>query len=140
MKPKTKTIIGGCAAALVIVAVLLCAGYWLVFDTESPLNRESAFATVYEWARLSPIPNSSTNVSISAGGTMFSRAFTLEFDAPKADISSWLSNSPGTIGVTPTTTPKGEAHYQIDPGGGAQKAELFVSPDGTHVRVYTYWS
>ncbi|NLE39277.1 MAG: hypothetical protein GX621_14735 [Pirellulaceae bacterium] len=140
MKTKTKFLVGGCAAAAIIVLALLTVlDYWL-FDVNSPLNRDSAFACVYEWGRLSPVPASSTDVLIETTGSMLSREFRLEFTASKSDIDAWLLQSPGTQNVSPQTDPAGWRRYEIDPGGGAQHAELKVSPEGTRVQVRVYWS
>ena len=135
MKRKTKRIAIGCLGAFTLYG-----GCWLFFDIESPLNRNSAFSAVYEWARLEPIPSAAKNISISTTGSMFSREFNLNFDASKADIESWLSISPGTKSVTPEKTVQGDLYFKISPGGGAQGAEVTVSSEGTHVWVHAYWS
>ena len=139
-KKRLKTVCLGRGAVLLAFSIVGYAGCWYVFDAESRLNRESSFAAVYEWVRIDPIPSSATNISISTRGTAFTREFTLQFDAPKDKVLTWLKESPGPSETVPTTKPNGAKHYEIKPGSRATKAEIFVSPNGEHVRIHTYWS
>ncbi|TWT29205.1 hypothetical protein KOR42_55460 [Thalassoglobus neptunius] len=102
-------------------------------------NYHSALDATKEWAQLNEFPVTATNLTVETQGNMFTREFTVEFDAPLADIENWLRKSPGTNSVTPTTD--GDVrHYDIDPGGGAQHAELELDESQGHVKIHTYWS
>ncbi len=99
-----------------------------------------AMETIYAWARLSRIPKTSSNISIKASGSRFTREFVLEFDAPKSDISSWVGTCPGLLNAVRSIAPNGDVHFQIQPGAGAQFAELTILRNGSHILVRTYWS
>jgi hypothetical protein len=129
------------ASVTLFASVVLGAGLmWFVFDAESPLNRESVVSATREWARLDPFPSSTRNMRLETTGSLFSREFAVEFDAPKADVQKWLSSSPGTSESTPLHQADGSLRFEIKPGGGAQFASIIVSRDGTHVRIRAYWS
>ena len=85
------------------------------------------------------VPPSATNIRISTQGSMFTREFTLKFDAPETDMREWLENSPGTESVRPVVRGTVET-YKIEPGGGAQHAELQYDNEKARVVVTTYWS
>ena len=70
---------------------------------------------------------------------MFTREFTVEFDAPLADIDKWLNESLGTKNVTPSRVGNVRT-YDIEPGAGAQHAELELDENTGHVKINTYWS
>lgn len=102
-------------------------------------NYSSAISSTKEWARLDDFPPSATNITVSDYGSMFTRGFTIEFDGQIDEIVKWLSESPGTRGITPIID-RDVHKYQIDPGGGAQFAELEFDTNGGHVRIRAYWS
>ncbi len=152
MKKKHKKVIlaifGGCAG-IVVVTVLLTV-FWTAFalrrlfepvpNPTTRADRASAISLTREWARLAPFPETAKNLSIVVTGNIFTRGFKVSFRAPSADVQAWLAQSPGTKDLEPTMRPDGSRHYKIQPGGGAQFAELVVSPDGTEVRIRTFWS
>src|SRR5258706_1757550 len=123
--------IGGAA----VVGVL---GY-MFRSAESPFNRASAIRTTLAWGRLAPFPISAEEFTISAAGSMFTRGFRVSFIAPTADIERWLKQSPG-IGDAAVSFPKpGMRHFEIQPGGGAQHAEVTVDETKRQGSVYAYW-
>ena len=144
MKPRTKTlIIVLCLAFIALCLAFIALGaivVWLDFGPGSLISRESAIAATREWARLSPLPQSAVNLNIAIKGSMFTREFIIKFEAPSGDVQKWLSSSPGTTQTTPIQQDDGSLRYEIDPGGGAQFAEVTVSKDGTRVRIRAYWS
>ena len=106
-------------------------------------NQEETIDTVLEWGRLSPFPESAENVTIKTEGSMFTRAFRVTFTASKDEVTQWLSHSPGTQNVTPIPENDTSSKYVIDPGGGAQYAEIVireVNEQTLSVEIYTYWS
>ena len=115
--------------------VLGTAGYLYLQNA----NYHSAIEATKEWAQLSDFPSSATNLSVKTQGSMFTREFTVEFNAPIADVEKWLNESPGTKGVTPAIDGKIRI-YDIEPGGGAQHAELELDESTGRVRINTYWS
>jgi len=121
--------------AFAVMLLLVIAGYvFIQYD-----NYYSGLAATKEWARLNDFPATATEVTVSHYGSMFTREFTVEFNAPLADIETWLMQSPGTKEVVPVfdgTLRK----YSITPGGGAQHAELDLDEATGHVRINAYWS
>ena len=144
MKPRTKTLIivlcrafiALCLAFIALSAIVV----WLDFGPGSLISRESAIAATREWARLSPLPQSAVNLNIAIKGSMFTREFIIEFEAPSAAVREWLMSSPGTAQAPSFLQDDGSLRYEIAPGGGAQFAEVIVSKDGTNVRIRAYWS
>ena len=102
-------------------------------------NYYSALEATKEWTQLNDFPSSATNLTVATQGNMFTREFTVEFDAPLADIDKWLNESPGTKNVTPSKVGNVRT-YDIEPGGGAQHAELELNEKTGHVKINTYWS
>lgn len=102
-------------------------------------NFHSGLDATKEWARLNDFPATATDVTVETRGGSFTREFTVTFVAPLEDINTWLHQSPGAKGVTPTI--KGFVRrYEIDPGGGAQHAELEVDERTATVWINVWWS
>ena len=120
---------------LLLFSLLSIAGYFLLQNA----NYHSALDATKEWAQLNDIPATATNLTVKTQGNMFTREFTVEFDAPLTEIDKWLSESPGTKSVTPRTDGN-VRHYDIEPGGGAKHAELELDESQSHVKIHTYWS
>jgi len=108
----------------------------------SSVPEEEALALAREWARLAPFPGSATNLRVEVAGSAFTREFIIEFEAPLADIDAWWAASSGTAQVQRTKQSTGVWVFAVDPGGGAQFAEVVLEERGTvgKVRVRTYWS
>ena len=120
---------------MLILLTIVAAGYFYL----QRANYYSALEATKEWARLNDFPTTAANLTVESEGSMFGREFTVEFDAPLADIETWLNESPGTKSVTPSVNGK-IRKYAIEPGGGAQHAELELDENSGHVRINTYWS
>ena len=122
-----------------VICGLALLGYMLV-SPNSFLNRPGAMRCIFEWGRLAPFPESAQVSFISATGNMFSRGFRVAFTAPAADIEQWLQQSPGTRDVIPDVPAPGVHHFQIEPGGGAQWAEVSVDDKSHRVSIRVFWS
>jgi len=103
-------------------------------------TRREMLKTTLAWARLAPRPASARNLTISTGGSMFTRSFRASFTAPAPDIERWLNESPGTREATPEMPSPQIRRYIIAPGGGAQHAEVTVDGRTGTVFIYVYWS
>jgi hypothetical protein len=106
-------------------------------------DQDNVIETVLEWGRLAPFPKSAQNLSFTTEGSMFTRAFRINFSAPCEDIEIWLAQSPGTSEIEPKSLDNITFTYIISPGGGAQHAEVTISKkDQTTctVEIFTYWS
>jgi hypothetical protein len=120
---------------LAAIATIVVAGACIV----PIINRRSALDCVHVWARLDAFPASATKMTVDVTGTMFTRTFVVDFDAPLKDIDAWLATSPGTVGVLPQKT-GATRHYTITPGGGAAFAELTIDESTGHVHIRAEWS
>ena len=103
-------------------------------------NRVDAIACTLTWGRLAPFPSSAKRFTISTTGNMFTRGFRSSFTAPAADIEQWLQQSPGTRSVQPTSPTPGIRVFGIEPGGGAQFAEVTVDDINHGVSIRVWWS
>ena len=118
-----------------LMIVVIFAGYFYV----QRANYYNALDAIKECARLNDFPTTATNLTVETEGNMFTREFTVEFDAPRADIENWLNESPGTKNVAPTVNGS-IRKYSIEPGGGAQHAELELDENAGHVKINAFWS
>jgi len=139
-----KRLVGCIVISMLLLLVLIGAGYVASGYFFSALvannnNGAGAIETTKEWAQLSDFPVTASNVTVEAGGSVFTTEFTVEFDAPLADIETWLNESPGTKDVTPEVGGN-IRKYSIEPGGGAQHAELELDEKSGHVKINVYWS
>ncbi|WP_435020913.1 hypothetical protein TA3x_002088 [Tundrisphaera sp. TA3] len=142
MKFRRKALIlmAGCFAGSLLAGVGV--GYQL-FSPHSSRNRASAIRRTLEWGRLEPFPASARDLKIVTEGSMFTRSFRTSFVAPVADVERWLRQSPGTRDDARASTGTGFRRFQIQPGGGANHAELTVVPDNDaeqRVSIYVSWS
>ncbi len=118
-----------------ILLALIVGGYFYI----QRANYYSAIEATKEWARLNDFPATATNLTVETEGSMFTREFTIQFDAPLSDIQIWLNESPGTKDVVPTINGN-TGKYSIEPGGGALHAELDLDESTGHVTINAYWS
>jgi hypothetical protein len=71
---------------------------------------------------------------------MFTRAFRAKFKAQGDVLEIWIRQSPGLAESAPDLSQAGIRTCQVNPGGGAQHAEVSVN-DKTHtVEIYVNWS
>lgn len=125
----------GIFASFVILLVVIVTN-WAAFQGA---NHDNAIEVTKEWARLADFPLNARKLTIKTSGNMFTREFTIQFEAPVADIERWLSDSPGTKNVTPSIDGNNQ-HFEIEPGGGAVHAELDFNVKLRRVTVNVYWS
>jgi len=126
----------GCVLYPTLALLLIgTVGYFLLQHA----NYTSALEATKEWAQLNEFPTSATKPTVATQGNMFTREFTVEFNAPIADINQWLNESPGTKDVAPSINGS-IRRYDIKPGGGAIRAELELDTDTGHVKIITCWS
>lgn len=123
------------AAGLVVIIALA----FLIYPS-GPANQKSAIATAREWGRLAEIPASASNLKVEAKGSAFSREFVVSFRDTPASVRTWIASSPGPSSATRSVDASGWTLYEYKAGGGAQFAEVAVSPAGDDVRIRTFWS
>ena len=101
-------------------------------------ERKEAMDATLEWGRLAPFPASAQEIMLKAEGGLFSRAFSCQFKASKSELETWIKSSPGLLEAESTYS-DGKTKYRINPGGGANRAEVTIGDDGS-VQIYTSWS
>jgi len=109
-------------------------------DNQNPDKQAEMIALTLEWARLAPFPITAYNFSIISEGNTFTRSFRASFNAPEADIRKWVAESPGLQDAVIELTPEGEQIFNIQPGGGANKAEITIDYKSCVVEVFVSWS
>jgi hypothetical protein len=136
-----KVIVGLLAAVAIVVAATITVGL-LAYTTwtGSRVNEAEAIETTLAWARLAPLPADAREIVVTAQGTSFTRSFRLGFVLPADVLDEWLRKSRGIADTQPTTPAPDRRHYPIEPGGGAQHAEVEVDDTSHRVSVYVYWS
>ena len=118
---------------ILTLSVVVYAGY-------RHMRYHSMINCTLEWARLAPFPESAENFTITAEGSLFTRAFQAQFRASPEAIQQWIADSPGMQGVEPRFSSPNVRKFNIRPGGGAQHAEVEIDDATDVVRVYVYWS
>lgn len=119
--------------------ILVCLAILAMAVTLFVLNRQSAIDTAIAWARLAPPPVSSLRVNVDVSGSMFSREIRLSFRPTEDQLERWLLASDG-ISDAQIIRHSEVTSYRIQPGEGAQFAEVRVNESTGYVEVRTYWS
>ncbi|QDU42655.1 hypothetical protein Mal52_11220 [Symmachiella dynata] len=133
--PNSRNLLRSLIVFTVLLLILVPAGYFYLRYQ----NYHSALECTKEWARLNEFPTSATDLNVENVGSLFTREFAVSFVAPLDDTNAWLKESPGTKDVTPEKV--GSIwKYDIEPGGGAQHAELEVDQQSGTVTIRAYWS
>jgi len=131
-----KSLIGVLGVLAALTVLVLVAG--LVMYGFSGSGTKYDIEVALEWACLEPLPAGATIESVQVTSNPATREFVIVFTAPIADIEAWLAASAGTKDLTPATTGNIE-HYQIEPGGEAQVAEVEFNRVTRRVTIRTYW-
>ena len=118
---------------IVVLGVAAYGGY-------QHMRYRSMINCTLEWARLAPFPESAADFTINTEGSMFTRAFLAQFRASPEAIQQWVADSPGMQGVEPRVPRPNVRQFNIQPGGGAQHAEVEIDDAIDVVRIYVYWS
>jgi len=108
-------------------------------DNRNPAKQKEMTIIILEWGRLAPFPANATNVSIETEGNSFTRSFRASFVAPKQEIQAWIKDSPGINTVTPQVLSDDKVKYIIEPGGGANIAEVTIDFALNQVNIYVSW-
>ncbi|WP_396187069.1 hypothetical protein [Flavobacterium sp.] len=118
---------------------ILVFGYLNFFSSiVFPWQKAEAIKVTLNWGGLAELPKGAENLSVKKNGSMFTRTFTIEFDANQKEIENWILNSkrlknnkPKVKGVNKT--------YEIYPG----ENESFggkVSVENRKVTIRMSWS
>ncbi len=131
-----------CGITLVLLAATACVR--IPRTDRGGVENKEAIDTALAWCRLDPLPASAEGIEVNVEGSAFTRSFEITFSAPMAEIDAWLARSLGTRSLPPETQSAGVETYVIEPGQGAQYAEVRIEriagqPNG-QVRIRTYWS
>jgi hypothetical protein len=141
MKTKTKWIIGGCFASVLVVGTFVL-WHFLPGRLLTPRAYSSwqMWSITHEWTRTAPLPVDASEISIRTEGSDFTRQFLAAARFKDASsLALWMSNSPGFKDAEVTVEADGSKIYVIKPGGGALFAEVTVHPD-LRIEINTYWS
>ncbi len=145
MRPRTclVTVAAVTFATIVVLGALLLVGKGRGEPARRQTDVDSAIEIVLGWGRLAPFPKSAREIDVVTGGSAFTRAFRVTFQAPQGDIEQWVNDSPGLRESAPEMVDEHITRYVIEPGEGAAYAEVVITvlDDGMRlVQVYAYWS
>jgi hypothetical protein len=105
-------------------------------DNQDPAKQEEMMALVLEWGRLSSFPANASQVFVETEGNSFTRSFHASFVAPREDIQTWIKDSPELNETTPEELSDNKLQYIIEPGGGANRAEVTIDYGLNEVKIY----
>lgn len=108
---KNKTIILALLLLFLLVFTYLNFFSTIVF----PWQKAEAIKTTLNWGGLAELPEGAENLSVEKSGSMFTRTFTIEFDADQKEIENWILNSKRLIENKPKVKGVNKT-YEIYPG------------------------
>lgn len=80
-----------------------------------PWQKTEAIKTTLNWGGLAELPKKAENLNVEKSGSMFTRTFTVEFNADQKEIEDWIQNSKRLKNNTPKASGKNKI-YEIYPG------------------------
>ena len=99
-----------------LLFVLLVFGYFNFFSSiVFPWQKAEAIKTTLNWGGLAELPKEAENLSVEKSGSIFTRAFTIEFNADQKEIKNWILNSKRLKNNKPKVKGVNEI-YEIYPG------------------------
>ena len=99
-----------------LLFVLLVFGYFNFFSSiVFPWQKAEAIKTTLNWGGLAELPKEAENLSVEKSGSMFTRTFTIEFNADQKEIENWILNSKRLKNNKPKVKGVNEI-YEIYPG------------------------
>lgn len=99
-----------------LLFVLLVIGYLNFFSSiVFPWQKAEAIKTTLNWGGLAELPKEVENLSVEKSGSMFTRTFTIEFNADQKEIENWILNSKRLKNNKPKVKGVNET-YEIYPG------------------------
>ena len=92
--------------------------------------------------KLAPLPRTAENLKLKKEGSIFSRSYRLQFNAPAADVVLWIQKSEGLRGVVPVVTDTADSRWAAASrnGSGVEQKQSwkhfeFTGSDGEFVVV-----
>jgi hypothetical protein len=99
-----------------LLFVLLVFGYLNFFSSiVFPWQKAEAIKTTLNWGGLAELPKEAESLSVEKSGSMFTRTFTIEFNAEQKEIENWILNSKRLKNNKPKVKGINET-YEIYPG------------------------
>ncbi|MFM2213647.1 MAG: hypothetical protein RL427_910 [Bacteroidota bacterium] len=79
--------------ASLLFVLLVCAYLNFFSSIVFPWQKTEAIKTTLNWGGLAELPKEAENLSVAKSGSMFTRTFTIEFNADQKEIENWILNS-----------------------------------------------
>ncbi|HEY4617755.1 MAG TPA: hypothetical protein VIH09_06135 [Flavobacterium sp.] len=122
-----------------LLFVLLIFGYLNFFSSiVFPWQKAEAIKTTLNWGGLAELPKEVENLSVEKSGSMFTRTFTIEFNADQKEIENWILNSKRLKHNKPKVKGVNET-YGIYPGENESLGGK-VSIEKSKVTIRMSWS
>ncbi|PZX91877.1 hypothetical protein DOS84_18255 [Flavobacterium aquariorum] len=103
-----------------------------------PWQKTEAIKTTLNWGGLAKLPKEAENLSVEKSGSMFTRTFTIEFNADQKEIENWILNSKRLKDNKPKVKGVNET-YEIYPGENESLGGK-VSIEKGKVTIHMSWS
>lgn len=125
---------------IIFSLITICVGAFIFSLTTNivmPWDKNESKKSVQVWGGLAEFPVNAENFEYEQRGSMFTRQFIIEFDAPKTEIDDWILKSKGLHQKTPVIDGNSKIYevrgYENSIGG---KVEI----KNRHVRINMSWS
>lgn len=123
---------------LVIVSIFIIGFFtYYVSDYVLPWDRAEVINTVQSWGGLSDLPKNATNFEYKKEGSIFTREFTVEFDAPKSEIENWILKSKG-LQQKPSKIIKNTRIFEVRGYENSMGGKVYIKDN--HVKINMMWS
>ena len=100
---------------------------------------QNAIEASLAWSRMRALPATAEQVETTVMGSTFSREVEVSFYGSRESIETWIEDSPGTRNATVSEVGN-ISTYEIEPGEGAQFAQVTVNWTALTVTIHAYWS
>lgn len=125
--------------SLYVVFSILIIGFFTYYisDYILPWDRTEVRNTVQSWGGLSDLPKNATNFEYKKEGSLFTREFTVEFDASESEIEIWILKSKG-LQQKQAEIIQGTKIFEVRGYENSVGGKVYIKDN--HVKINMMWS
>lgn len=125
--------------SIFVIFLIFIIGFFIYYTSDYvlPWDRVEVINTVQTWGGLSDLPKNATNFEYKKEGTMFTREFTVEFDAPKSEIENWILKSKG-LQQKRAVIFQGTEIFEVRGYENSMGGKVYIKDN--HVKINMMWS
>lgn len=125
--------------SIFVIFLIFIIGFFIYYTSDYvlPWDRVEVINTVQTWGGLSDLPKNATNFEYKKEGTMFTREFTVEFDAPKSEIENWILKSKG-LQQKRVEIIQGTKIFEVRGYENSMGGKVYIKDN--HVKINMMWS